>query len=236
MTILLSLILTACDGEAPAEPAAPAAPAATPAAAPTPAPTPAPAPAPAANNSSNPNQLPGYSGTFAEDPALSPTDVAMWSEDYRVKRNEIFARYGRAFKSEDLQAHFGKTSWYKVNDSFAESMLTKNDNKNVALIQRFEGDEAKSKAQKNGEYHNGSDTSLIIVDAKNAELVDDQDDMYNWTREERYWVGVGGWIITWEGPQTWNPADGSIRNAQLWELDHGASTVVKIYELQRQQG
>ena len=30
----------------------------------------------------------------------------------RIQRNEIYARYGRAFSSADLKAHFGKQSWY----------------------------------------------------------------------------------------------------------------------------
>ena len=112
--MILPLILLACDSEAPEQAAAP--PPANPPAAAAPPPPSAPPP------SANPNQLSGYQGTFANDPRLSPTDVAAWGPgNFRVKRNEIFARYGRAFQSEDLQQHFGATGWYAVNASSSPS-------------------------------------------------------------------------------------------------------------------
>jgi len=235
MMTFLPLILLACDSEAPTQPAAPA-PVAQPAPVAPPAPPTAPA-APAAPTSTNPNQLSGYTGTFASDPKLTPTNIAVWApDDFRVKRNEIFARYGRAFKSKDLQAHFGATGWYTVNEGFAESMLTSNDNANVALIKSFEGDTAKTKGLKNGEYLSSNGSNLTLVDTTHAELSDQSDDMYNWTREERYWVGLGEWIITWEGSETWNPAAQSVRNARLWKLDHNNQSVKGSYELHPQQG
>ena len=238
MMNILSLIFLGCDSEpaeAPAvEPAAQVAaePAAQVAAEPAAQATPA-APTPSANS----NQLSGYTGTFASDPKLSPADVVGWApSDFRVKRNEIYARYGRAFKSEDLQAHFGKTDWYSVHEGYADAMLTKNDTANVSLIKSFEGDTAQKKATENGEYFNGNGTNLVIVDGTHAELVDQTEDMYNWSREERYWTGIGAWIITWEGPATWNPSDSSVRNARLWSVDHESQGVNKTIELQLQQG
>ena len=43
---------------------------------------------------------------------------------YDEMRNEIFARYGRAFKTPKWQKYFGKTSWYKVNKEFSYDWLT----------------------------------------------------------------------------------------------------------------
>lgn len=230
MMTLLSFLLLACDSETP-QPDAPAA-----AGQPEPAAAALP-PAVVPVSSSNTNQLTGYTGIFADDPRLSPTDIAGWApSEFRTKRNEVFARYGRAFQSEDLQAHFGKTSWYTVNPVFSDTMLTGNDGANVTLIKSFEGETATTKAPQNGEYFRDNGTNLVIIDGTHAELLDQSDDMYNWTAEKRYWVGLGEWIITWEGPETWNPADKRVRNATLWQLNHTEQRIVDTFALKPQQG
>jgi len=59
-------------------------------------------------------------------------------KELRLMRNEIFARYGRIFKSKDLTQHFSAQSWYSPQHKDVEKMLTEIDRKNVALIQSFE--------------------------------------------------------------------------------------------------
>jgi hypothetical protein len=55
----------------------------------------------------------------------------------RIGRNEIFARHGYAFDSPDLQAHFGRFSWYRPRGkSVALSAVEK---ANVELFQAAEG-------------------------------------------------------------------------------------------------
>lgn len=60
----------------------------------------------------------------------------------KIARNEIFARYGYIFKSEDLKAHFKRTSWYKEKvkaEKFdADKVFNKFEKKNVELIKRAE--------------------------------------------------------------------------------------------------
>ena len=51
----------------------------------------------------------------------------------RIKRNTVFARHGRLFKSADLNQYFRATSWYKPNPHYTDSLLTKADK---ACIQR----------------------------------------------------------------------------------------------------
>lgn len=230
MLISLFSLLMACDGgdtpdDAHAPAAAPAAHA--PAAAPPPAAAPTPAPAAAASN----GKLPGYSGRFADGKPLTAADVARVSpSEYRILRNEVFAQYGRAFKSEDLQQHFGATGWYKVNDSYTDDLLSPVDQKNVALIKSFEGDAAKAKAIQRGQYTQG-DSALQIYGEGNAELVDMSGDIYNWDRQPRNWQALGDWVVTWEGPSTWSPGDPSVKNAQLWKLNHSAGEVVSVTSL-----
>ncbi|MDX2258022.1 MAG: YARHG domain-containing protein [Hyphomicrobiaceae bacterium] len=67
---------------------------------------------------------------FAELAGLSPAQL-------RIGRNEIFARHGYAFDSPDLQAHFGRFSWYRPRGkSVALSSVEK---ANVELFQAAEG-------------------------------------------------------------------------------------------------
>jgi hypothetical protein len=47
------------------------------------------------------------------------------AEQARLMRNEIFARHGYIFKDLELSKYFKKTSWYKENAKFNESMLSK---------------------------------------------------------------------------------------------------------------
>ena len=56
----------------------------------------------------------------------------------RVRRNEVFARHGRAFKSKDLQAHFARQSWYRVDPNFSSKRLSPQDNACVARVKLWE--------------------------------------------------------------------------------------------------
>lgn len=59
-------------------------------------------------------------------------------QKYRIMRNEIFARYGRTFKSKNLNTYFKEKPWYKVNPNYHDSLLTENDKDLVKKIQSFE--------------------------------------------------------------------------------------------------
>ena len=56
----------------------------------------------------------------------------------RVLRNAIYAKHGRSFKSEDLQALFNEYPWYEVSPSYSDSLLTATDKHNIALIKQVE--------------------------------------------------------------------------------------------------
>lgn len=49
-------------------------------------------------------------------------------------KNVIFAQYGRVFKNADLQAYFDKQWWYVRNPNYSDAMLTKDDQKAIAMI------------------------------------------------------------------------------------------------------
>jgi hypothetical protein len=68
---------------------------------------------------------------------MSMSDLTDMSKaDLRVARNEIFARHGRGFSSEDLQAHFGGQDWYHVNADYSDDMLSDAQKAQVALTCR----------------------------------------------------------------------------------------------------
>ena len=63
------------------------------------------------------------------------------AEDCSIARNEIYARHGRKFKDDKLQAYFNQFDWYKPSiepDAFQESMLNDYEKKNRDLIVEYE--------------------------------------------------------------------------------------------------
>ena len=63
---------------------------------------------------------------------------AMFAEDLRVLRNEIYARRGRIFKDPKLQKYFEAQAWYKANPDFKDEMLSEIEAKNLAMIRQAE--------------------------------------------------------------------------------------------------
>jgi hypothetical protein len=59
-------------------------------------------------------------------------------ESARLMRNEIYARHGYIFRSEDLRQHFGAKSWYRPNRAFSEDLLSPIERANVERLLRFE--------------------------------------------------------------------------------------------------
>jgi hypothetical protein len=201
--MLIALVL-ACSGGEPAT-------ANTPVAA-----TPAPVAA-AATEVSCSEKLASYSGRFAKGDALSPKDaLAIPEAEVRIVRNEIFARYGRSFKSEDLQAHFDAQSWYCADPGFEDSRLTKTDRANVALLKSFEGDNS-AKLQEHGSLQTEMEGWGISLQTDDRCEVIDMSDMYNAEAASRYWDSRGVWIVTWDGQESFEL--GKVQDAAAFKLD-----------------
>ena len=67
--------------------------------------------------------------------------IADNSDMLRKARNEIYARYGRMFQDEKLQAYFNEKSWYRPSiepEDFSEDMLNETEKKNCRLIKKYE--------------------------------------------------------------------------------------------------
>ncbi len=60
------------------------------------------------------------------------------SYDLRLMRNEIFARHGYIFQSEDLREHFGKKSAYRAMYKDVTHLLSPIEKRNIELLKKFE--------------------------------------------------------------------------------------------------
>ncbi|PJX22779.1 hypothetical protein CAP47_07065 [Psychroflexus sp. S27] len=59
-------------------------------------------------------------------------------DELRIKRNEVYARRGRIFKSKYLQEYFSKTDWYEPRFENVENLLSKRDRDNISKVKRVE--------------------------------------------------------------------------------------------------
>lgn len=70
---------------------------------------------------------------------LTEADVEnMMPEELRIMRNEIYARHGYSFRMADMRKHFSEQPWYMPMSSDVSTVLTKTEEKNAALIKRYE--------------------------------------------------------------------------------------------------
>ena len=71
--------------------------------------------------------------------ALKEADVEnMRPAELRIMRNEIYARHGYSFKLADMREHFDALEWYMPASVDIQSKLTATEEKNAALIKRYE--------------------------------------------------------------------------------------------------
>ena len=198
------LVLLACGDSEPAASASPSTPA-------------APAAAPAAEKAE-------YKGTFANDPKLTPLQVAMIPKDQLpLVRNEIFARYGREFKTDAIRKHFESQAWYQADPKYSDSVLTANDKHNAALIKSFEAEG--TNPWENGEYI--GETNLMFVDASTVSI-GMGGGMYEHLNQTRHFETRGDYVLTWAGDPEWDPANSGCSEAELWLLDHESATAERV--------
>lgn len=80
----------------------------------------------------------GIDYTKLERP-LFPADLEGFSkQSLRIWRNAVYARHGRIFRSEDLQALFNEYVWYKPDENYTDEKLSDVDRANIKLIKECE--------------------------------------------------------------------------------------------------
>jgi hypothetical protein len=91
------------------------------------------------------------------------------ADELRILRNEIYARHGYVFKSEELAARFKKESWYHETPAFDPASLTGVEKANVALLKKTET-ERRGQAQ-SPKAELPSVTGVLTTVAKNGKPV-----------------------------------------------------------------
>ncbi len=96
--------------------------------------------------------------------------------ELRIMRNEIFARYGYIFKSEDLAAYFATRPWYKPEFSNIDTRLTATDKANIEKISKFENLARANPLRQ--EYANESKAYFrIVTDAETGDQLEKSRDV-----------------------------------------------------------
>jgi len=93
-------------------------------------------------NNSNSNSSTGYNlGNFpqASERYLTYSDVNDLSQwDLKIMRNEIFARHGFIFQTDEMRIYFSNKNWYNPRFYDVNNMLSKIEKENISLIKKYE--------------------------------------------------------------------------------------------------
>jgi hypothetical protein len=77
--------------------------------------------------------------TQASQRLLTSSDLyGMTPYQLKIMRNEIFARHGYIFKTDDMKRYFNGQAWYNPRYNNVDNFLSSIEKKNIALIMRYE--------------------------------------------------------------------------------------------------
>lgn len=86
---------------------------------------------------------PGLPGSYPEGSSryLSGGELASKScSELQVMRNEIFARHGYIFKTDDMRGYFSRQSWYRPRAADVSGELSAVEKSNAQTIKQYESD------------------------------------------------------------------------------------------------
>ena len=81
---------------------------------------------------------PGDMELFEDKPITPQMLRGLSLHELRLLRNEVYARHGRAFKSQWLMQYFFSQEWYQPSDEFKDEDLSGADKQNVETIVAYE--------------------------------------------------------------------------------------------------
>lgn len=93
------------------------------------------------NNSNNNSSTDYNPGNFpqASEKYLTYSDVNDLSQwDLKIMRNEIFARHGFIFQTDEMRNYFSNKNWYNPRFYDVNNMLFKIEKENISLIKKYE--------------------------------------------------------------------------------------------------
>ncbi|MDR1177427.1 MAG: YARHG domain-containing protein [Spirochaetaceae bacterium] len=152
--------------------------------------------------------LQGYDGYWTRQGRIDIFNLVRFYPDrLPFLRNEIYARYGRAFVNAEYQAYFNGQSWYRVRNNYTDAWLSADDRYNAEFIRSVEqsapgfADTVKTLLQ-NVEYQ--GDGLVLVFSSKQSLFVerggDDAFDVYGRAldRDQLPWIIMGDWVITYQ--------------------------------------
>lgn len=75
---------------------------------------------------------------FASSNIVYPQNMQLNKDEIRLMRNEIYARHGWTFKSDDLKKYFGSKPWYKPLGDNSKVKLSDLENLNIRILKSIE--------------------------------------------------------------------------------------------------
>ncbi|MBN1523871.1 MAG: YARHG domain-containing protein [Spirochaetales bacterium] len=174
--------------------------------------------------------LPGYDGLFRGNFVLQPIHLYEKSaEELGIMRNEIFAKYGRTFKTQKYRDYFTSKRWYKADPNFKDSYLSVTDNQNVEMILSFEKPALTQAAIRNRvlqviEY-TGKSRQAVFADSEYLMLNDGNSNrgFYGESVDAMYkWKVIGNWIYAARNTRY----DSTV---VFLLLDHESAEIIKAY-------
>ena len=76
---------------------------------------------------------------------LTESDLAgLSAQQLTYARNEIYARHGRSFKSEELNLYFSNLDWYEMNTDFKDDDLSEIEKRNAEFISDYQNSTGKT--------------------------------------------------------------------------------------------
>ena len=151
--------------------------------------------------------LPGYRGYWEQSKQINIIDlIEFYPNDLPYLRNEIYARYGRAFATQTYRDYFRARSWYQEKSNFSDSWLSQMDSVNAAFILSVEQsirsiDEVTSQVLRNIEY-TGNRAILTFTSRYELQWTDPAVDFGPYgingdSMQAMSWFVMGDWILVY---------------------------------------
>lgn len=155
-------------------------------------------------------ESPGYVCSDSNERYLTEDEVKYLPKDIlKVARNEVFARHGYQFETNDMKTFFENKSWYVgtvAPSDWKDDKLNTYEKKNVELFQKYEtlGSEKPFAASQDadGTLITGDDFTFTLPSVWNdsnyfaMKTKEDDKDVYSFYSKHNYMYGYGGHVFS----------------------------------------
>jgi hypothetical protein len=178
--------------------------------------------------------LQSYEGFWENKKEVTVLDlIAFFPDELPYLRNEIYARYGRAFATSLYQEYFRGKSWYEIKQNYNDAWLSESDIKNAEFIRSIEQSplnfkDTLSVLLKNIEYKN-DDAVLTFTSKNNVIWTDPNIDfgaygLNGYNAQDMQWLIMGDWILVHRG----RPNYFDVFDVVAYKLDHASRRILDV--------